>query len=282
MAELVFLGSGGGRFQTVEQHFKTGGFRVHAGVKVHVDPGPGALLLTHQYGLNPLDLDGVIVTHCHPDHYTDAEVLVEAMTQHLTKRRGSLICSKSVIEGFGGHGPAISKYHQKKSERLAILEPDQKFRLGDLEIEAVPSKHSDPTSIGLIFRTTEGTIGYTGDTQYFDDIAKYFNGVRVLIANITRPLSMRIPWHLCSDDLIQILKEVKPELAVMIHMGMLFLKHAPLDEAVRITSETGVETVPGYAGLRLDIGQKIKITRPGTQPKLEDLEIKEGKFVGAQ
>jgi len=279
----VFLGSGGGRFQTVEQYFKTGGFRIHAGAKVHVDPGPGALLLTHQHGLNPLDLDGVVVTHCHPDHYTDAEVLVEAMAQHLMKRRGSLVCSKSVIEGFGGHGPAISKYHQKKPEKLAVLEPGQKFHVEDLEIEAVPSKHSDPTSIGLILRTPEGTIGYTGDTQYFYDIVKYFSGVRVLIANVTRPLSMRIPWHLCSDDLIQILKEIKPELAVMIHMGMLFLKHSPSTEAQRIKSETGVETIPGHVGLRVDIGKEIKVTQPTTQPKLEYFgEIKEGKFTGTQ
>ena len=292
MVELVFLGSGGGRFQMVNQYFKTGGFRVHAGANVHVDPGPGALLLTHQYGLNPSDLDGIIVTHCHPDHYTDAEVLVEAMTQQMAveaigqpmrKKRGVFIGSKSVIEGIGSHGPAISKYHQSKPEKLVILEPGQKFQLDGMEVESVPTKHSDPTAIGIIFRTEKGAIGYTSDTQYFEDIGKYFSGVRVLIANVTRPLSMRIPWHLCSEDLIQILKVVKPELCVMIHMGMLFLKHAPTKEASRITSETGVETIPGHAGLVVNIDEKIKIMRHPNQPALEEFaKVKTEKFSGAQ
>ncbi|MGC8817323.1 MAG: MBL fold metallo-hydrolase [Candidatus Hadarchaeum sp.] len=283
MAEIVFLGSGGGRFQMVGQYFKTGGFRIHTGVNVHVDPGPGALLLTHQYGLNPLELDGIVVTHSHPDHYTDAEVLIEAMTKHSTKKRGALVCSESVINGVGDYGPAVSKYHQRKPEKLAILNPGEKFRLNNLEMEAVKAKHSDPTTFGLILRTDEGTIGYTSDTQYFEGIAKYYEGVRILIANVTRPLSMRIPWHLCSDDLIKMLTEIKPELVVMIHMGMMFLKHEPKMEAARITSETNVETIPGQVGLRVNMGKEIKINRPIRQPVLEEFaRLKLEIFSGAE
>ncbi|MEM3420997.1 MAG: MBL fold metallo-hydrolase [Candidatus Hadarchaeum sp.] len=283
MVTVVFLGSGGGRFQMVGQYFKTGGFRIHTGVKVHVDPGPGALLLTHQYGLSPLDLDGIVVTHCHPDHYTDTEVLIEAMTKHSTKKRGSLICSRSVIDGVGDYGPAVSRYHQRKPEKLLIPNNGEKIQLNDLELEAVPAKHSDPTTFGIIFHTDDGAIGYTSDTQYFEEIARYYDGIRILIANVTRPLSMRIPWHLCSEDLIKILTEVKPELAVMIHMGMMFLKHEPQSEAERIKSETGVETIPGQVGLRVDMNDKIKITRPKKQPTLDEFaRPKLENFVGAE
>lgn len=283
MVELVLLGSGGGRFQMVGQYFKTGGFRIHAGVKVHVDPGPGALLLTHQYGLNPLDLGGIIVTHCHPDHYTDTEVLIEAMTKHSTKKRGVLICSRSVIEGVGDYGPAVSRYHQRKPEKVIIMEPGDKFQLEDLEIESVVAKHSDPTTFGIIFHTDSGTIGYTSDTQYFEEMTKYYEGMRILIANVTRPLSMRIPWHLCSEDLIKILAAAKPELAVMIHMGMLFLEHEPAREATRIKTATGVETIPGQAGLRINMGEEIKITRPPKQPTLEEyIRPRVENFFGAE
>ena len=80
---------------------------------------------------------------------------------------------------------------------------------------------------------------------------------------------MRIKWHLCSDDLISLLKEVKPELAVIMHMGMLFLKHRPEREAARIKAETGVETVPGRTGLRVVVDKEIKLQRPHKQPGLE-------------
>jgi phosphoribosyl 1,2-cyclic phosphodiesterase len=281
--ELVFLGCGGGRYQTIDQHFKTGGFRLHGQVKLHVDPGPGALLLTHQLGLNPLDLDCIIVTHCHPDHYADAEILTEAMTQHMTKRRGVLIGSSAVLRGGTKFGPAISKYHQEKVPEIVTFKPGVKYELRDLKLEATRTHHSEPTAFGLKVHSSAGAIGYTSDTQYFEGLAKQFEGCRVLIASITRPLGMRISWHLCSDDLISILKDVKPELAVIVHMGMLFLRHHPDNEAARIKAETGVDTVPGYAGTRIDIDKEINVKRPARQPSLESfVEFPDTKFIRAE
>ena len=283
MVELIFLGCGGGRYQTIDQHFKTGGFRLHGQAKIHVDPGPGALLLTHQYGLDPLDLDCVVATHCHPDHYTDAEVLIEAMTQHMTKKQGVLIGSSSVLQGKARFGLAISKYHQSKVAEIVTFQPGSTYELSDLKLEATSTQHSEPTTFGLKFHSQAGIIGYTNDTQYFDGLAKNFRGAQVLIANVTRPLGMRIRWHLCSDDLISLLKQVKPELAVMVHMGMLFLKHSPEKEAARIKAETGVQTLPGYAGLRIDIDKEIKIKRPVKQPSLEAFaKPPPERFVGAK
>lgn len=283
MVELVFLGCGGGRYQTIDQQFKTGGFRLHAGAKIHVDPGPGALLLSHQHGLNPLDLDCVVATHCHPDHYCDAEVLIEAMTQHMTRKRGVLIGSESVLKGAGKFGPAISRHHQGKTAEVVCLKAGASCKLGEFKLEGTSTRHSDPTTFGLKFYSGAGVIGYTNDTQYFEDLAKHFKGSRVLIANVTRPLAMRISWHLCSDDLIALLKQVKPELAVMIHMGMLFLKHSPEKEAARIKAATSVETVPGYAGLRVNLDKEVKFKRPAKQPSLESFaRLPPQRIVGAE
>jgi phosphoribosyl 1,2-cyclic phosphodiesterase len=282
MVELISLGSGGGRYMTINQVFKTGGFRLHAGVKLHVDPGPGALLLTYQNGLNPLDLDCVVVTHCHPDHYNDGEVLVEAMTDHMTRRRGVLVGSESVLRGKEKFEPAISLYHQSKVEKIICVRPNEVYELGDIRIEATPTQHSDPTTFGLRFHTNSGIIGYTNDTQYFNGLSEHFRGCRVLIGNVTRPLDMRIRWHLCSEDFISLLKHVKPELAIMVHMGMLFLKYPPEKEAARIKAETGVETLPGHAGLRVKVDEKIEVKRPIYKPTLETFARKELDHIGAE
>jgi phosphoribosyl 1,2-cyclic phosphodiesterase len=280
--ELIFLGAGGGRYMTVDQVFKTGGFRVHGQVNLHVDPGPGALLLTHEHGLNPLDLDCIVVTHCHPDHYTDAEVLIEAMTQHTTKRRGVLIGSSSVLHGTERFGPAISRYHQGRVAEVVTFQPGMTYELGDLKLEATPTQHSEPTTFGLKLYSRHGAVGYTNDTQYFDGLADHFKDVRVLVANVTRPLGMRIRWHLCTDDLISLLKRIRPELVVMVHMGMLFLRHPPAKEAARIKEETGVEAVPGYDGLRVVMEEEITVKRPVKQPSLEDFAKRVPKFVGGE
>ena len=47
--KLQFLGTGGGRFATISQKRMTGGFRIDDMGKrnIHVDPGPGALVVTN-------------------------------------------------------------------------------------------------------------------------------------------------------------------------------------------------------------------------------------------
>jgi hypothetical protein len=93
---------------------------------------------------------------------------------------------------------------------------------------------------------------------------------------------MRIKWHLCSDDLISLLKEVKPELAVIMHMGMLFLRHSPEKEAARIKEETGVQTMPGYVGLHVNIDKEIKVKRPSKQPNLAFARPKPESFANVE
>ena len=50
--KITFLGSGGGRFSAISQRRMTGGFRIDnlGGKNYHVDPGPGALVRTYQFG----------------------------------------------------------------------------------------------------------------------------------------------------------------------------------------------------------------------------------------
>ncbi len=71
-------------------------------------------------------------------------------------------------------------------------------------------------------RTALGDISYIPDTAYFDDLVRWHDGARVLIAAITRPRDMGIPYHLSTDDAVEMLKsmEKKPEVLVMSHIGM--------------------------------------------------------------
>ncbi len=253
--EIIFLGSGGGRWVTITQKIKTGGFRIHASKNMHIDPGPGALVGLQDADISPLSTDAVIVSHCHPDHYTDAEVLIEAMTHGMTKRKGVLACSESVLIGKNNLGPAISRYHQSKIRELEILKPREEFSIYDIKVEALPTKHSDPSAVGLNFHTEQGILTYTSDTEYFEGISEHYSGSRIMILNAIRPRSERIPWHLCVDDAIKIIKEVKPEVAILNHFGMKMLGIANA-EARRAEKETGVKTISAKDGARVAVSEE--------------------------
>ncbi len=262
--QIISMGCGGGRHQTLDQTFKTGGFLINAEKNIHVDPGPGALLLTKQLGLDPLDLDAVFVSHSHTDHQSDAQVMVEA-TNREPQGKGRFIGSESAINGTDQLTPAISKNHKQKIGESIPLKPGEKYKLNNIEFQATRTKHGDPTGIGVKIKTNQGTIGYTSDTEYFEELPQEFKNSRILIANVTRPGNKRIDGHLCSDDLIKMLEIVEPELAMISHMGMLFLRDTPTDQAKYVEQETGVKTIPALLGTKLEIssgGIEIgKITR---------------------
>ena len=267
--ELHFLGTGGGRFTTITQMRRTAGFRiVHDSTQVHVDPGPGALVFSNWARLNPQSLDAVVVTHCHPDHYTDAEVLVEAMTHGTRRKRGVLAASKSVLQGNDKCDPSVSRYHQNLVERIETLKPGHAFDVKELNFQGVDAKHSDSDTVG--FRVTAsgiGSIGYTSDTSYFDGIGGKYRGLRLLVLCTMWPRGEPLRYHLHTDEALRILEEASPGCALLTHFGVKMLRADPEAEAAYLEESTGVPTVAARDGMFLILGDGVEMRGPRKKDK---------------
>jgi len=254
--EIIFLGTGGGRWMTITQLASTAGFRIHEKKNIHIDPGAGAMLRMRQKRINPVSTHALLLSHCHPDHYTDAEVIIEAMTKGMTKKRGILAGSRSAISGFGDLDAAVSKYHRSMVEEVkemgAEKEGEGELYIGEMRVEAAKAVHSDPTSIGLKFHTKEGIVGYTGDTQYFEEMPAIYKDAEYLIINTIKPANERIKWHMCSEDIVKLLGEIKPKKCIITHFGV---KMHPVaeKEAKAIKEKTEVDTLAARDGMRIVI-----------------------------
>jgi len=259
--EIIFLGTGGGRFITITQKRRTAGIRIIGeNLNLHLDPGPGALVYSISEGLDPQKLNAIFVSHCHPDHYTDAEVLIEAMTRGMTKKRGVLAASKSVLRGSEVCEPSISKYHQQMLEQIIEAVPNMRFQVADLAVSVAEARHTDPDAVGFKFETKEyGDFAYTSDTEYFEGIGKYYRGVRLLMLCVMRPAGK--PWkgHMTTEDAIKIIQEAQPEQAVLTHLGMQMIFQGPAREAKLIEEKTGTPTVAATDGMRIVFGEKIGV-----------------------
>ncbi|MCK4483093.1 MBL fold metallo-hydrolase [Candidatus Bathyarchaeota archaeon] len=241
---ITLLGTGGGRFATITQKRRTAGIRIISeGLNMHLDPGPGALIYSIREGLNPQKLSAVFVSHCHQDHYTDAEVMIEAMTKGTTRKCGVLVASKSVLHGNElGFDPVISGYHQQMLERVIKALPNTKFQVGNINVLVTEARHTDPDTVGFRFETLEfGDFAYSSDTEYFEGIGKYYAGVRLLILCVMRPSGK--PWkgHMTTNDAIKIIEEAHPEQAILTHFGMQMIFKGPTREAKLVEEETGVQ-----------------------------------------
>lgn len=261
---ITLLGTGGGRFATITQKRRTAGIRIISeGLNMHLDPGPGALIYSIREGLNPQKLSAVFVSHCHPDHYTDAEVLIEAMTKGTTKKRGVLVASKSVLHGNElGFDPVISRYHQQMPERVVEALPNTKFQVGNINVLVTEARHTDPDTVGFRFETLEfGDFAYSSDTEYFEGIGKYYEGVRLLVLCVMRPSGK--PWkgHMTTNDAIKIIEEAHPEQAVLTHFGMQMIFKGPTREAKLVEEETGVPTIAAADGMQIRFAETVDVQK---------------------
>jgi phosphoribosyl 1,2-cyclic phosphodiesterase len=268
--ELIFLGTGGGRFTTITQKRRTAGIRIlYEKANIHLDPGPGALIYSLKAGLNPQKINGLLVSHSHPDHCNDAEILIEAMTHGMTEKKGTLAAAHSVLHGNKHSEPSISKYHQQMPEQIIETKLGTPFTIQNLRITATQAKHTDPNAVGFRIETpTLGDIAYTSDTEYFQGIAKAYAGVRVLILCVLRPSGS--PWkgHMTTNDATKIIEEAKPEMAVLTHFGIQMIMKNPTNEARLVQETTGTPTTAATDGMRISIGDKIRVQTPRKQRDL--------------
>ena len=286
MLEIIFLGTGGGRFTTVTQKRRTGGIRIissgqSSNLNIHVDPGPGALVYSLEMGLNPQKIRALLISHAHLDHVNDAAVLIEAMSRATTRKRGVLIASKSVLRGNDVCEKAISNYHQAMLEKVFEAEIGSKFEVDGIGITICKAVHSDPDAVGFRFETESlGGFGYIPDSEYFDEVSKFYSDLRLLILSVLRPSGR--PWkgHMTTDDAIKILEETRPETAVITHFGMQMIIKGPEREAKLIEKKTGIPTRAAFDGMLIQFGEKIHIAQASKREKIRRRQRDLSSFFG--
>lgn len=259
MTKITFLGTGGGRHATIYQARSTGGFILDSGCRIHVDPGPGALVNMKTLKMDPYDTDAILISHCHPDHYSDAEVLIEGMCDAGMERRGEVVGSVSVLDGTDNIGPCISSYHKGLASNYRAVSAGDGFDLDGVRVTATRSYHSDPTCVGFRFHTDDGVISYVSDTGYSDDIAEQHVGARVLILPITTPGDKRIHFHMCVDDAIPFIRKVRPEITIFVHMGIHVIETSPEGHAAKVAEATGSRVIAAEDLMIVEIGEDITV-----------------------
>jgi ribonuclease BN (tRNA processing enzyme) len=120
-------------------------------------------------------------------------------------------------------------------------------------IKATPTYHGDPKGVGFQIEFKDFKISYTADTSYFPELVKAHEGADIFIASVLRPGGKSIKGHLCSSGFIKLIKEIKPRLAIMTHLGLKMISNRPIAEAKRITKLTGIKTLAAFDGMSLDI-----------------------------
>jgi len=242
---LTCLGTGGGRFSMIRQLRKTAGMLLELEVtnsnssfSLYIDPGPGALVEALKQDVELDKLDALLVTHAHPDHYNDVEVLIEAMTDGCRQQRGWLLANRAVLRGRNvaesrdqpgekrdSVGPVVSDYHQQAVEKMIELGDGDQLELASSEyqLQALITEHKNERPISFKLVGKEREIGFISDTDYSHRLLDFFADSSYLVINVNRPRNK--PWsgYLTTEDALKIINEIEPEIAVITHFGQLMI-----------------------------------------------------------
>jgi len=251
MNKIKFLGTAGARFVVMKQLRASGGMWLSLdGTNVLIDPGPGSLVrcLSSRPRLDPLDLDGIILTHRHLDHSNDVNVMIEAMTNGGFKKKGVVFAPRDAFE----NDPVILKYVRGYVEGIEILKEKGTYKIGNISF-STPIKHVHGVeTYGLNIYGKDHSISIIIDTKYFKDLESYYKG-DVLIINSVLLEEKDYIKHLSILDAEKIISVNKPKLAIISHFGMTMIKAKPWEIAEGLSEKLGVEVVAARDGMEIDL-----------------------------
>jgi len=249
---IKFLGTGGARFVVAKQIRATGGMWLnYKNTNLYIDPGPGAIVRVRasKDHLDPVQLDGIILTHKHIDHSNDINVMIEAMTDGGFNKKGTVYCPEDAID----EDPVIFRYIHRYVEKIEILKEKKDYKIKDISF-TTSMKHIHPVeTYGILFHLNK-KIGLITDTRYFDDLVDFYKA-DYLIVNVLRskPIEKSDAIdHLSVHDVRHIACELKPEILIMNHFGLNIIKEKPHLVAEALKKETGISIIAAYDGMRFE------------------------------
>ncbi|MFH1977717.1 MAG: MBL fold metallo-hydrolase [Candidatus Aenigmatarchaeota archaeon] len=240
-------------FAVINQLRASGGWIIEmSGEMLHIDPGPGALVRAKEYKVDLFKLTGLLVSHAHPDHYGDAEMVLEAMTGGAKVKRGVLIGNENVIKGGKTYHPVFSPYHLKAVDKYVVMKAGDKTNIGKINITATKTVHDEPKCIGFVFEGSK-KIGFTSDGEYFKGQAEYYKGCDYLVINCMIQKDYSWPGHINVNDAAKLIKEVNPKTAILKDFSSYLLEAGPEEQIEWIEKTTGIKTIAAKDGMKLNL-----------------------------
>ncbi len=252
MGLIKFLGTAGARFVVAKQlRYSAGTVIKTKSATLVFDPGPGTLLrLSTSRPKTPIEsVDGVILSHIHLDHSTDANVILDSITNGGLKKYGALF---TTTEALFSENRVILPFLRDYLEEIQTFSHEQEFVYRDLKFKTFRHKHPVET-YGFRFNIENKTISFVVDTLFFDDLLDYYRDSDILILNVVRYKEKEEVMHLNVEDVEKFLKYSNPKKVVLTHFGLTMLRANPQKVAEELSEKYNKEVIAAFDGFNLEI-----------------------------
>lgn len=167
------------------------------GFNLLIDCGSGALLSLEEV-IDPLKLNGLILTHYHHDHTADVGVLQYYWQLHEKRYTEPVL----PIYGHRLDKAKFAGLDWPNSTKAVAYDPDKSLSVGPFEISCLKTQH--PVS-AFALRIKEQDTGkilvFTADTKYFPELTDFVKGADLLMTD-TNFFADKTgqKWHMTSTE----------------------------------------------------------------------------------
>jgi len=189
-----------------------------------IDCGASSLPALKRAGIVRNDIDLILITHFHGDHFAGLPFFL--LDAQFSRRTRPLVIAgpagietrlAQVMEALFEHS---SKTKQKFELSVIELHPGQTKQLGHVAVTAFPVVHGDSGGpfLGLRVEAEGRTIAYTADTEWTETLVPLGHDADLLIAEAYTYDKM-VKNHLSLTTLETHLPEIKPMRLILTHMS---------------------------------------------------------------
>lgn len=219
--EVRFLGSGdafgsGGRFQTCISA------RSEAG-RLLIDCGASSLIAMRRFDVDPLEIDAVLISHLHGDHFGGLPFLI--LDSQFRRRTRPLIVAGPpgvevrVRDAMEVLFPGSSRVERKFPTTFIEFQDRAKADLGLCAVTPYGVVHASGAPPFALRITCGGrVIGYSGDTEWTEALIEAARETDLFICE-AYSFGKRIKYHLDYRTLMEHREELRCRKLILTHMG---------------------------------------------------------------
>jgi ribonuclease BN (tRNA processing enzyme) len=195
---------------------------------VMVDSGAGTSDMLRRKGVVTDEIDAIINTHRHPDHISDLIPIIQDKVVRSFQKEES---------GIGLYGPDKHKDYLKSRIFYEMKENSENFdssfgfnlEIGNIEkvssvsgfdIDSFPADHGPKgfKCVSLKISRKEKTIFFTGDTDYFEDLAENASGADLIVADCSKPDEKKVEGHMTPTECAKLAEEAGADVLLLSHL----------------------------------------------------------------
>jgi ribonuclease BN (tRNA processing enzyme) len=243
---ITILGTGdafasGGRLQS--------GYVIDAGgALILMEAGPTLLAGLKRARINPADIDFVLISHLHGDHFAGLPFLMLQYMWESPRKRMLTIAGPRRLEQrtralFHNMYPGMNTHPLMRKVRFVELEAGRTTRVGPARVATIRTPHTKP-DVSLGFRVTADgrSLAFSGDSGWTEELVGLSAGADLFLCECTYFDSNHLDFHLNYPTIERNRGRFTAKRIVLTHLGREVLERMDdvgmetADDLMRITA----------------------------------------------